>query len=150
MFCFLPCLCGHTWTGGDRPRGQEGAGEKVEGGAAIEKDVVDSGDTVPRYPLAFNRSTGAPGPQSGSSTEATAKGSGLVLVTPAHQRRARRIVAGSHRAGWEQKPPLHIDVAELRQDRGSCCNKVCKLLNCKAEQRKTTLTSNRQNRKMCL
>lgn len=36
-------------------------GEKVEGGAAIEKDVADSGDTVPGYPLAFNRSTGAPG-----------------------------------------------------------------------------------------
>lgn len=32
---------------------------KVEGGRAVEKDVADSGDTVPRSPLAFNNSTEA-------------------------------------------------------------------------------------------
>lgn len=30
---------------------------KVEGGRAVEKDVADSGDTVPWSPLAFNNST---------------------------------------------------------------------------------------------
>lgn len=32
---------------------------KVEGGRAVEKDVADTGDTVPRSPLAFNNSTEA-------------------------------------------------------------------------------------------
>lgn len=35
------------------------SGGKVEGGMAIEKDVVDCGDTVPWSPLAFNNSTEA-------------------------------------------------------------------------------------------
>jgi len=32
---------------------------KVEGGRVMEKDVVDSGDTVHQSPLAFNNSTEA-------------------------------------------------------------------------------------------
>lgn len=32
---------------------------KVEGGRAVQKDVADRGDTVPRSPLAFNNSTEA-------------------------------------------------------------------------------------------
>lgn len=51
MCCFLPCLCDHTWTGAGW--GSVGSGRsrgKVEGGAAMEKDVVDSTDTVPCSP----------------------------------------------------------------------------------------------------
>ena len=57
MFCFLVFLWAHLDEGAAmRPGRSRG---KVEGGRAGEKDVADSGDTVPLSPLAFNNSTEA-------------------------------------------------------------------------------------------